>query len=56
MADGRASANEQGRLGPDDATVRAYSEAYTNYGYDYAFFTKTMQVSKAHRAAIEGQE
>jgi len=40
--------NEQGRLGPGDANVRSYSEAYTRNGYDWANFTKTMQVSQAH--------
>ena len=40
--------NEQGRLGPGDATVRSYSEAGSRNGYDWANFAKTMQVSNAH--------
>jgi hypothetical protein len=40
--------NEQGRLGPGDATVRSYSEAGSRYGWDYAYFSKTLQVSNAH--------
>ena len=40
--------NEQGRLGPGDATVRSYSEAGSRHGWDYAYFAKTMRVSNAH--------
>jgi hypothetical protein len=40
--------NEQGRLGPGDATVRSYSEAYSRNGGDYAYFDRTMQVSNGH--------
>jgi len=39
--------NYQGRLGPGEATVGASAEAFSRYGYDFATFTKIMQVSNA---------
>ena len=40
--------NHQGRLGPGDANIEAYSEAWSRRGWDTAYFAKTLQVSNAH--------
>lgn len=39
--------NYQGRLGPGEATVQAYAEAGSRHGYDFAAFTRVLQVSNA---------
>lgn len=51
--DGRKSftirlTNEQGRLGPGEARVRSYAEAFTRFDYDFARFSKVMRVTNAH--------
>jgi hypothetical protein len=39
--------NYQGRLGPGDATVDAFAEAGSRFGYDFAGFHEVLQVGKA---------
>ena len=51
--DGRRSfsiqlSNYQGRLGPGDATVNAYAEAFTATDYDFAEFSKVLPVTNTN--------
>ena len=39
--------NYHGRLGPGDATVDAFAEAGSRFGYDFARFREILQVSNA---------
>jgi hypothetical protein len=38
--------NYEGRLGPGDATVNGYAEAFSRFGYDSARFSGVLQVGK----------
>ena len=40
--------NFEGRLGPGDATVFGYAEAFTRFGYDFARFRGVLQVTNAN--------